>query len=94
MLPIDHRFHSEGHPVAMKFNKTSERSDKYIRLYNRASIFMLIARELIEFALLRAIMRCRRASMHNTSEIMRNLFNYDAINANIEALCPHACECQ
>lgn len=47
---------------------------------------MLIALELIEFALLHAIMRLGRASMHNTDEIMRNLFNYNAINANIEAL--------
>lgn len=78
----------------MKFNEMSERSEKYIHPCNRASIFMLIALELIEFALLHAIMRCRRASMHNTSEIMRNLFNYDAINAFIEALRPHAYEYQ
>lgn len=84
--------------VVMKFNETSaERSERYIRACNRmgiADIYVNCVRINRIRVLLRAIMQCRRASMHNTGEIMRNLFNYNAINGNIEALRPHACECQ
>jgi len=88
--------------IAMKFNKTfAERNARYyillaltIMRVQRPNISVNCIRINRTLALLRTIMRCHRMPMRNISEIIRNLFNYNAINSNIEAFHPYACECQ